>query len=109
MKRRVMIAAGVLLRGTAMASKPTRLDAHDRLGELAREVESFRSETKRLPSSLDGLGEVVSLDTERLLSDPWGNPVYYLRVAGGYWLMSWGADGAPGGEGDAADLVYIAK
>lgn len=98
-------ALGML--GAADSSRPTRGQACNRLGVLARDVEAYREDTGTLPSSLDGLGAVAS--SAALLADPWGHDVYYLRVAGGFWLMSWGADGEPGGDGDAADLVHIGR
>ncbi len=43
---------------------------------------------------------------ERLPSDPWGNPYQYLApgVHGEVDIFSLGADGAPGGEGNNADI-----
>jgi general secretion pathway protein G len=42
----------------------------------------------------------------QLPRDPWGNPYQYLQpgVHGDFDLWSLGADGAPGGEGLAADI-----
>jgi general secretion pathway protein G len=41
--------------------------------------------------------------------DPWDNPYSYaspgLSSQAGYELLSLGADGAPGGSGDAADIT----
>jgi general secretion pathway protein G len=41
--------------------------------------------------------------------DPWGNP-YQYQVPGAdnqpFSLRSFGKDGAPGGEGDAEDIVF---
>lgn len=107
MRQSLLLLLAVALTGAAAPSRPTRSQAHERLGELARDVEAFRAETGQLPSSFDGLDGVAS--SEHLLADPWGHEIYYLRVAGGFWLMSWGADGEPGGEGDAADVVHIAR
>jgi len=43
------------------------------------------------------------------LLDPWGNPYIYLAEGqynpGSFDLISYGADGAEGGEGDNADIV----
>ena len=47
---------------------------------------------------------------ENLPTDPWGNPYQYRdEPAGGqeFTLYSFGADGAPGGEGLAADIGYL--
>ena len=43
---------------------------------------------------------------ERLPKDPWGNPYQYLNpgVRGEIDVFSYGADGAPGGEGNDADI-----
>ncbi len=106
MKRVLLGLAAIAMLGAAAPSRPTRGDAHVRLAELAVEVVHFREDTGVLPSSLDGL---VDIAPQRLLADPWGHDVYYLRVAGGFWLMSWGADGEPGGDGDEEDLVHIAR
>ncbi len=40
--------------------------------------------------------------------DPWGNDYLYRSPGdnGGYDLMSLGGDGAPGGDGTAADIVH---
>ena len=42
----------------------------------------------------------------RLPEDPWGNPYQYANPGrqGRYDVYSFGADGAPGGEGDGADI-----
>jgi general secretion pathway protein G len=41
--------------------------------------------------------------------DPWGNAYAYVSPSdvhpGGYELVSWGADGAPGGDGEDADIT----
>lgn len=48
--------------------------------------------------------------TRDQLIDPWGNP-YYLLVPGPgnypYEIVSYGADGEPGGEGENADLSSV--
>ena len=43
---------------------------------------------------------------ERLPRDPWGNPYQYLNpgLHGEIDVFSFGADGAPGGEGNDADI-----
>ncbi len=83
----------------------------ERLSAIAEALARHRSATGTLPSSVFGLS-AIAIDPA-LLVDAWGNPIRYVRVAGpepglaGAWLMSWGADGAPGGEGDEADLVRL--
>jgi general secretion pathway protein G len=43
---------------------------------------------------------------EKLPNDPWGRPYQYLNpgVKGEIDVMSFGADGQPGGEGKNADV-----
>ena len=44
----------------------------------------------------------------QVTTDPWGNPYQYrpLDLQGSsYELFSFGADGAPGGDGSGADIV----
>lgn len=36
--------------------------------------------------------------------DAWGNPYFYVRADTPYLLVSLGADGKPGGEGEDADI-----
>ena len=41
----------------------------------------------------------------REVLDPWSNPYQYRRLnSREYEIFSWGMDGAPGGEGDDADI-----
>lgn len=103
----LLATLGVALLGAKEPSYPTTADAGSQLDELARKIVDHRDGGGRLPSSLEGVERIAEDDS--LLVDPWGNPVFYLRVAGGFWLMSWGADGVPGGDGDAADVVHIAR
>ena len=77
------------------------------LASLATQLESMRATTGSLPSSSEGVESAVTSMEPGV--DAWGRPFVYIRVAGGFWLMSWGADGAPGGTGDAEDVVYISR
>lgn len=46
------------------------------------------------------------LEQRRLALDPWGNPYIYISPGanGDYDIISYGADGKPGGEGYDADI-----
>ena len=44
------------------------------------------------------------LKNAEALTDPWGNAYVYQPGGGGYNLISLGADGAEGGDGEDADL-----
>jgi general secretion pathway protein G len=47
------------------------------------------------------------LDTRRIPDDPWGNDYIYLapgREGQAYEILTYGSDGEPGGDGEAADI-----
>jgi general secretion pathway protein G len=85
---------------------------------LSGALDRYRLDTGRLPSTDQGLKALVQnpgvkgwhgpyIDNDVPL-DPWGNP-YVYRAPGqsgrDYDLLSYGADGKPGGTGEDADIV----
>jgi general secretion pathway protein G len=58
--------------------------------------------TGRIPQSYKEGGYI-----SKIPMDPWGNPYVYLcpGTHGDYDLLSYGADGEPGGEGNNADIA----
>ena len=60
-----------------------------------------KPETGRIPNNYRDGGYIRQIPL-----DPWGNPYVYLSpgVHGEYDLISYGADGEPGGEGRNADI-----
>jgi general secretion pathway protein G len=84
---------------------------------LGSALDQFKLDTGRYPASQEGLqalqaspgnvsgweGPYLKKDIPR---DPWGNPYQYKSPGdhGEYDLWSYGSDGAPGGEGEAADV-----
>lgn len=76
---------------------------------LLDEYKLFR---RRYPTTSEGLIVLSDpTDGKRRLSlqsvtrDPWGNPYVYESDGRSYRLMSFGADGKPGGKGDDADVT----
>lgn len=72
---------------------------------------SYRLEFKKFPSTEEGLNALVDnekgknfLDQKQVPSDPWGNPYIYKLENGNPIIVSYGADGAPGGEEENADI-----
>ena len=96
----VVAIIGVL----ASMSVPRYADAIER-ARVAKAIGDLRTMTLELlsedslPSSLNGIGRGAKLD-------PWGRPYQYLNpgVKGEIDVMSFGADGQPGGEGKNADI-----
>ena len=76
-------------------------------------LEDFRRHHNKFPDSLEELtqpseknfGESYLLEGQ--LMDPFGNPYVYTRISNSkFELMSQGADGLEGGEGEDADIHY---
>ncbi len=91
--------------------KGKRTTAAAQISNLASALDSYRIDVGRYPESLEGLREN---DTGRdawagpymreLPLDPWGNDYHYEVQERDFVLLSYGADGAAGGEGDDADI-----
>lgn len=85
---------------------------------LANALDQYRLDTGHYPSSDQGLAALNAKPANEpkwdgpylkkaVPPDPWGNP-YFYRVpgehGGDFDLYSYGKDGQPGGEGEAADI-----
>ena len=96
------------------------LAARQDIASLMQAMKLYRLDNQRYPATEQGLQALVSKPTsvplppnwkpggylERLPMDPWGNPLQYLNpgLHGEIDIFSFGADGAPGGEGNDADI-----
>ena len=85
-------------------------------------LELYRLDNRGYPTTGQGLAALAERPTappqppnwadggylDAVPSDPWGNPYVYRSPgeSGGFDLVSLGADGAPGGEGVAADIRH---
>jgi len=70
---------------------------------------AYKIKFKKFPDSLDALTSPPSgdpiLTSKSIPPDPWGNPyVYQLEGSRKYVIISYGADGAPGGSDVDADI-----
>ena len=90
------------------------------IASLMEALKLYRLDNQRYPSTEQGLQALVVRPAsaplaanwkaggyvERVPRDPWGNPYHYLNpgVRGELDVFSMGADGAPGGEGNDADI-----
>jgi len=91
------------------------------LATLSSALQNFRLDNDRYPTSEEGLNALTSAPAsgannwkgpylqKAVPLDPWQHEyVYQYPGSNGndsYLLESYGSDGAPGGEGDAADIV----
>jgi general secretion pathway protein G len=90
------------------------------IASLMQALKLYRLDNQRYPATEQGLQSLVTQPTtaplapnwkaggyvERLPTDPWRNPYQYLNpgIYGEIDVYSFGADGAPGGEGNDADI-----
>lgn len=94
--------------------------ARQDIATIVQALKLYRLDNMRYPTSEQGLAALVSRPAiapvppnwkvggylERLPKDPWGNPYQYLSpgLHGEMDVLSFGADGAAGGEGFDADI-----
>jgi len=90
------------------------------IGSILQALKLYKLDNMRYPTTEQGLQALVKKPTtapvpgnwkgngylERLPADPWHNPYQYLQpgLHGEVDIMSFGADGAAGGEGNDADI-----
>jgi len=110
-----VLAAVVAPNLLGKASEANRKSALVQLEKIGSVVELYRLETGRYPEELIDLVEQPQgmdrwqgpyLRKRSQLLDPWGNELA-LKVPGekgAFDIVSLGADGQPGGEGDGADI-----
>jgi general secretion pathway protein G len=94
--------------------------AETQLSNIANALDLYRLDNSHYPSTQQGLEALVSRPTgspepknwnpdgylKSVPEDPWGAEYQYVSpgTEGPYDLYSFGSDGQPGGEGDAADI-----
>lgn len=86
------------------------------IADLDKSLELFKLDVGRYPTTEEGLQALVArpgalagwsgpyLKGAGVPADPWGHAYRYSAVNGAVEILSLGADGAPGGEGEAADI-----
>ncbi len=98
-------------------------DAALQIKNLETALKLFKMDNGFYPSTEQGLSALISppeigqipdnfkpggyLDKKSLSSDPWGNEFVYISpgMQGDYDIISYGADGKPGGEKYNADII----
>jgi general secretion pathway protein G len=112
----VLIGGIVALVANRVMNSKSRGDyqlAQVQLDTLAGKIDQYRSDTGRLPESLEQLvsspgisGWLGPYAQAKELVDPFGNAIEYRRpgAIGPFELVSLGADGAPGGDSFDADI-----
>lgn len=113
-----LIAAIVVPRFFNKVERSKRQIARTQIVMLENGIKLFKLDTGRFPTSEEGLavlqknpGNIVHWDgpymEKTLPRDPWGRAFLYV-CPGSHWdfeIISLGADGKPGGEGENQDVV----
>jgi general secretion pathway protein G len=109
-----LIVPNVLERADEARVTAARTDVNN----LMQALKLYRLDNQRYPTQDQGLQALVTKPTtepvppnwkpylDKLPQDPWQHPYQYLNpgVKGEVDVMSFGADGQPGGEGKNADI-----
>lgn len=87
------------------------------IADIEKALELFKLDVGRFPTTEEGLDALAKRPASvtsgwsgpylkgTLPTDPWGKPYHYQLVpSGAVEIMSLGADAAPGGEGENADI-----
>lgn len=87
------------------------------IADIEKAMELFKLDVGRFPTTEEGLEALAKRPPTvasgwsgpylkgSLPTDPWGKPYHYQVAPGGaVEILSLGADGAPGGEGENADI-----
>lgn len=100
---------GVNLFGALSESEVTEAKAQIRNFKTA--LTSYRIAYSKFPTTQEGLNALVQnpkqknfLDSSQVPNDPWGNPYVYSSEGKSFKIVSYGADGVPGGTGVDADI-----
>jgi len=116
-----LLAAVVVPKLTGQSEEARVKVAKTQIKLLEDAVNQFEVENGFFPSTEQGLQALVTQPTsgreakkwrkggylDRLPQDPWGNDFRYMSpgTKGAFDIMSFGADGMPGGEDNNADIT----
>ncbi|MBT5471637.1 MAG: type II secretion system major pseudopilin GspG [Nitrospina sp.] len=103
-----LLAATVVPKFFGQVDKAMQQDAQAQIELLGQALDLYRLEKHKYPTSDEGLDAIKSYLKKNIPKDPWGNDYIYEspgKEGRGYDLISFGADGAEGGEGTDMDIV----
>ena len=114
-----ILAALIIPRLVGRTSDAKIAKARSDIATISSLLQQYRMDNDRYPTTEQGLAALRvrppdapnwkgPYTTKDVPLDPWGNPyVYQTPGPDGqdFLITSYGADGAPGGDGDAADIT----
>jgi general secretion pathway protein G len=109
-----MVAPNII--GEAGAARVKTAQAE--MSTIASTLSRYKLDNYTYPSTGQGIEALVSKPSgtpepknykaggylPKLPTDPWGNAYLYISQQGKFEIISYGADGEEGGEGDATDI-----
>ena len=98
-----MLAGAVAWKVGGVMGDARRNRAVSDIAQIKKAVETYQLKHGTYPGNSDGL-DVIDMEVK---TDPWGNPYHYNAPGreGPYEVISFGADGREGGDGENADVV----
>ncbi len=113
-----LLAALVAPRMFGKVGKAKQNATRSQIEAFSTALEAFRLDNSRLPSTAEGLAvlrvrpaNLPNWDgpylSKEIPNDPWGRAYVYKAPGehGDYDIISYGADGSPGGDGENKDIV----
>jgi general secretion pathway protein G len=115
-----LLAALVVPKLVGRTEEAKKTQSRVQIKSIEQALELFKLDNGFFPTTEQGLEALIRLPDagrvpknyrkggylDRLPKDPWGNAYVYVSPGshGDYDISSYGADGAPGGEGEDADI-----
>jgi general secretion pathway protein G len=80
--------------------------AKAQIDSFEKALDQYRLDTRRYPSTEEGLQALQPYLKKAVPNDPWGRPYVYRAPGqkGDFDLLSYGRDGKAGGNGEDADI-----
>lgn len=103
-----IIAAAVSIAVVPKLEQAKRETASTDIHTIEGALKLYYMKKGHYPDTATGLQGLVSTQTlDKLPKDPWGNSYVYLNENGKPVVTSYGSDGQPGGDGNAADVSNV--
>lgn len=106
--------AGILVNKATQGLKKANVkQARILIGEVEKSLGMYYQDCRKFPTALNDLLEKPEdcqnwgpdpYVKKSQLQDPWGNELLYEKTSKGGVILSFGADGKEGGEGEDADI-----
>jgi general secretion pathway protein G len=104
-----LLAGVVTYATTSYMDKAKRQKARSDIATYSGAVDAFYLDKGRFPTNQEGLKILVPEFVKLLQNDPWGRPYLFVQPgkSGKYDIISYGADGREGGNGQDQDITNV--